>query len=118
MKKLILFIWCILSVSFGYAQGFTVDEFTAEIFISPKGYFDVVENYKLNFHEQKHGITRDIDTQYDFEDEEGNVSERTIYISKIKVPKHKFTTSSNWGGQPQKTLQIRIGDANKTVSGE
>src|SRR5699024_9662538 len=115
MKKRFLFILFILFYGFSYAQGFIVKEFSADIHISSKGYFDVEENYEIEFTQSKHGIFRDIYTHYDFEDEEGNVSEQEIYISKIKVPNHKYTIPGKWNislGTDDK-IRIQIGDKNK-----
>jgi len=101
----------------GFAQGFTVKEFTADIYLHKDGYFDVVEKYNIDFTQAKHGIFRDIITKFDFTDENGKVSKREIYISNIDVPGEKFKTNKVFGKQFGDILNIRIGDKNTFVSG-
>ncbi|QAA80354.1 DUF2207 domain-containing protein [Aequorivita sp. H23M31] len=105
-----------LSVSIsGFAQGFVVREFTADIYLNPEGYFDVVEKYDLNFTQAKHGVYRDITTKFDFTDEDGKVTRREIFISNIEVPGEKFTTNEFLGKRLGKNLSIKIGDKEKYV---
>ncbi|TFG71330.1 MAG: DUF2207 domain-containing protein, partial [Flavobacteriales bacterium] len=90
MNKVLLFLITMMwSLTVG-AQDFTVKNYSVEIMINGKGYFDVVENYDLNFDTYKHGIYRTILTNYDLVDSAGKASKRRIKIDNIEVPNHKF----------------------------
>lgn len=117
MKKISLLLLFLLSFKFGYAQDFTVDQYSVDITIYEEGYFDVVETYDLTFDMPKHGIYRDIQTKYDLLTEEGNQEIRKIKISKVEVPGHKFETPFGFEQNLTGTYQIKIGDADKTVMG-
>ncbi|HTO17177.1 MAG TPA: DUF2207 domain-containing protein [Edaphocola sp.] len=110
----IIFIYSIIT-SFG--QGFEVKNFTADIYLSEDGYFDVVEKYDLNFTEPKHGILRNIQTKFNFKDENGQVTKREIYISNIEVPDRVFTTNEVLGKLLSNQFEIKIGDKNQFVYG-
>lgn len=118
MKKTILFLIFILANAFAFAQGFVVKNFTADIYLSTEGYFDVVEKYEINFTEAKHGIFRDILTKFDFEDETGEVTKREIFISNIEIPGVKFTTNVFLGKRFGDNLRIKIGDKEIWVIGD
>ncbi len=117
MKQLSLLFLIFLSVSFGYAQDFTVDNYSVDITLHEAGYFDVVETYDLNFTLPKHGIYRDIQTTYDLFTEEGKQEVRKIKISKVEVPNHNFKTPFGFEQRLSRTYQIKIGDADKTIVG-
>ncbi len=118
MKKTILFLTFILATGIGFAQGFVVKNFTADIYLSTEGYFDIVEKYEINFTEAKHGIFRDIVTKFDFENQSGEVTKREIFISNIKVPGDKFTTNVFLGKRFGDDLTIKIGDKEIWVIGD
>ena len=117
MKKIILNFFAILILSYGYAQDFTVNNYKVDIFIHQKGYFDVVENYDLNFEIPKHGIYRTIQTNYDILTFDGKQEKRKIKISKIEVPNYKFEAPFNFVQKMSDNLEIKIGDANVTLIG-
>ncbi len=117
MKQTILFLLFILASAPGFAQGFVVHNFRADVYISPDGYFDVVENYNIEFKQEKHGIFRDIITKFEFQDEKGKVSKREMYISNIEVPGEKFNVNKIFGKQFGDRITIRIGDKNTLVNG-
>ena len=118
MRKLyFLLVITIFAGQLGFAQGFTVQNFSADIHISSEGYFDVIENYDIDFTESKHGIYRDIVTKFDFTDADGKVSKREIFISNIEIPGEKFNTNIFLGRQIGDNLNIRIGDKNILVNG-
>ena len=102
---------------FSFAQDFTVNNFTADFYLSKDGYFDVVEKYELEFTAPKHGIFREFVTKLDFKDENGNVSKREMYLSDIKVPGRTFSTNEILGKRFSDKLTIKIGDKNKLVEG-
>ena len=56
MKKFLSILLILFTFSNGFTQDFTVNNYTVDIHINQKGYFDVVENYDLNFEVPKHGI--------------------------------------------------------------
>ncbi|WP_026450727.1 DUF2207 domain-containing protein [Aequorivita capsosiphonis] len=116
-KKLFLFLFGILFFLKGYSQGFEVSHAHVDIFISEDGYFDVVENYDLNFTQAKHGIYRDILTEYNLLTAEKQHEERKIKIRKVKVPGHKFETDPDFVQKISNNFQIKIGDKNKTIIG-
>ena len=117
MKQIYFILFFLLTSINCFAQGFTVKEFTAEIYISKEGYFDVVEKYDIDFTQAKHGIFRNIITKFEFKDENGKASKREMYISNIEVPGKKFKTNEIFGKQYSDNLNIRIGDKNILVSG-
>src|SRR5690625_6337492 len=86
-NKSFLLISLLLSINI-FAQGFDVKNYEVEIFISEKGYFDVVEKYKVDFFQAKHGIIRKIQTRYDFLDKNQVKENRRIYISNIRSEEH------------------------------
>lgn len=118
MKKLILCCLLVLQCAAGFAQGFTVNEFSAAITLHPEGYFYVVERYDVTFYQPKHGLIRNIITKYDFEDETGKISKRKIEISEIDVPGKKFKRGLNIEEKLGGILSIKIGDAQQLVSGK
>lgn len=117
MKSLILFFVGSLFVFQAFSQGFKVDKAHVEIFINEDGYFDVVENYDITFTELKHGIYRDIETKYDLLTEENKQEKRTIKISEIDVPGHKFDALVGIKQKLNNKIQIKIGDKDVTVIG-
>ncbi|EAZ79363.2 hypothetical protein ALPR1_16983 [Algoriphagus machipongonensis] len=100
-----------------YAQGFIVNTYNVEITIYEEGYFEVVEKYDLDFSVPKHGIYRDIQTQYDFQTADQNLEKREIQISEIEVPNYKFEKSSKFEQRMSGNAQIKIGDADITLEG-
>lgn len=117
MKQLSFLLLAFLSLNFGYAQDFTVGHYTVDVTIHHEGYFEVVEKYDLTFDRPKHGIYRDIQTKYDLLTEAGTQEIRKIKISDVAVPGHKFEKPFGFGQRLTDTYQIKIGDANKTVTG-
>ncbi|MBT8275769.1 MAG: DUF2207 domain-containing protein [Bacteroidia bacterium] len=118
MKKHILTVFIALfTLSLGYAQGFIVENFTVDIYISEEGYFDVVEKYDVNFTQDKHGIYRTIQTKYDMLTSEGKKEKRTIRIDNIEVPGHKSDINNKFSRKLEGWVKIKIGDANKYVFG-
>ena len=117
MKGSYYFILLLLTVNMGWAQDFTVKNYTVDIKVHQEGYFDVVENYDLNFEIPKHGIYRTIQTKYDIVDSLGNASTRKIRISKINVPDYKFEAPFDFVQKLQDNLEIKIGDKDITLVG-
>ncbi len=113
----IVLLLAFLCWSFGHAQGFTVNNFKVDITIHKEGYFDVVENYDVNFEEPKHGIYRTIQTLYEVQDSTGAISKRRIQIKDIEVPNHKFDIPFNFMQKYQENLDIKIGDKDITLLG-
>ncbi len=117
MKKLLLILFGTLFFLKATAQDFIVNNYHVSIYISEDGYFDVVEDYDLTFKTYKHGIYRDIRTNYDLLTEDGAKEKRKIKIRKIDVPDHKFEADFDFEQKLSDKLQIKIGDKNKTVIG-
>ncbi|WP_310993812.1 DUF2207 domain-containing protein [Aequorivita marina] len=116
-RSLLLLLFGLLFFVKGFSQGFEVSHASVDIYISAEGYFDVVENYDLNFTTAKHGIYRNIQTKYDLLTAEGNQEKRKIKIRKIKVPGHKFKSDPDFVQKINDKLQIKIGDKNKKIIG-
>jgi len=110
MKKLVLIFFGFLYFFDGSAQDFIVNKSHIQIYISKDGYFDVVENYDLTFEVQKHGIYRDIQTEYNILTAEGNKEKRKIKIRNIEVPNYKFDADFDFEQQLSDNLSIKIGD--------
>ncbi|QAA80237.1 DUF2207 domain-containing protein [Aequorivita sp. H23M31] len=117
MKPLCSLLLLFLGILNGFSQGFEVNRAKVDIYISEDGYFDVIENYDLTFTEHKHGIYRDIQTNYDLLTEEGKREKRRIKIRKIEVPGHKFESDFDFVQKLNDNLQIKIGDKNVTLIG-
>ncbi len=113
-------VWLFLGMFFfwanSFSQGFDVLHSEVSIFINSDGYFDVVEDYHLNFTEYKHGIYRDILLKYDLQTESDS-EKRRIKIRNVDVPNHKFQSDFDFVQQLSKNLQIKIGDKDRTVIG-
>lgn len=116
-RKLILLLCGFLFFLKGFAQDFEVKQSTVDIYISEEGYFDVVENYDLNFTAYKHGIYRNIQVNYDLFTEEGKQEKRRIKIRKVDVPNHKFQKDADFVQDLSNNLEIKIGDKDKTIIG-
>ncbi len=116
-KKLFLLLFGILFFLKGFAQDFEVKHSQVDIYINEGGYFDVVENYDLNFTAYKHGIYRNIQVNYDVLTATGKQEKRRIKIRKIDVPNHKFDADPNFVQKISDNLQIKIGDKDVTVIG-
>ncbi|MDD3458466.1 MAG: DUF2207 domain-containing protein [Weeksellaceae bacterium] len=112
MKKLIFTIVFLFSVGFCFAQGFVVKKFAADIEINQDGWFDITETYDVVFTEYKHGLLRNIITQYNLDGEN-----HKIYISELKVPGHKFTSTPTLLEKYTGRIELKIGDKNKTIIG-
>ena len=117
MKHVHLLMLALFVICKGYSQDFTVNKYSVDIIISEKGYFDVDENYDLNFETYKHGIYRTILTEYNLTNSEGTQEKRKIEISKIKVPNYKFDAPFGFVQKLSKKMDIKIGDKDKTLIG-
>ena len=113
MKKLILNLILLLGFAFTFGQGFTVNNFTADIVVDKDGWFDITETYDINFSQLKHGIFRDIITKYKLDDKE-----HRIYISDIDVLGDNFTVTPSFLEKLNGQIQIKIGDKDRTVYGD
>jgi uncharacterized membrane protein YgcG len=117
MKKLIFLLLTVFLGYSVYSQGFKVENYEVDIYINSEGYFDVIENYDLNFTQLKHGIYRNIQTHYDLENFEGKMETRDIDISEIEVPGRQFEATPRFFRKLEGAVNIKIGDPDKTISG-
>lgn len=117
MKRLFLIFIGILPLLHVSGQGFEVDKAHVDVYINEDGYFDVVEKYDLTFTEYKHGIYRDIQTNYDLLTEENEREKRKIKIRNIEVPGHRFEADPDFLQKLNDNLRIKIGDKDITVIG-
>jgi uncharacterized membrane protein YgcG len=114
------FLFCLFIITGftkGFSQDFTVDNYSVEIHINSEGYFEVYENYDVDFKYHKHGIYRDIITSYDLKTADGSHEKREIKISDVDAPGHLFEASGKFSQRINGTARIKIGDPNKTVIG-
>ncbi len=118
LQKSLISILLIGYVTAMHAQGFTVKQFTADYYLNADGYFDVVEKYDVEFAESKHGLYRDINTNYQIHHESEGSIDRIIQIDHIEVPQQHFETNELFGYLWDKKLRIKIGDRNQWVSGQ
>lgn len=118
MKKLLSLNFYLLLIGLLSGQSMDVKEYSADFYLRPEGYVDVVENYKVVFNQPRHGIFRDIVTDYEFLTEEGKREKRKIIISDLKIPGHKFTATSKMMMRYKNTLELKIGDPDKMVFGD
>ncbi len=115
-KQVLLFL--LVFASFGvFAQGFEVNNYKVDITINKEGYFDVVEQYDVNFKQYKHGIYRDVLLKYDFVKQDGSQEKRQLELSNIDVPDHMFDATGKFGRRVSGRANIKIGDPNKTIIG-
>jgi hypothetical protein len=93
-------------------------QFKIDIYIREQGYFDVVENYDVDFLIPKHGLYREFITRFNFQDENGNLSKHQLYITDIEVPGQPFQANGGLlaGLQSDRTT-IKIGDKNREITG-
>ncbi len=117
MKKILVFLFMIMGICPTFGQGFLVDDCHVEVFLNQAGYFDVIENYKVNFTEQKHGVFRKITTKYKLQDEKGWTSNRVVSITKVATPGHAFTKTSPLQARLDGQVEIKVGDPDKLVTG-
>ncbi len=110
-----LMLWAGLAVA--TAQDFSVERYAVTVDLTEAGYFEVVESYDVNFLYPKHGIYRDILTSYTLQTRQGTTEKRQIEISDISVPGHRFEASGKFAQKINGQVQIKIGDADRTVSG-
>jgi len=117
MKKQFLLFLALIALTTGYSQGFIVKNYQVDVYINADGYFDVVENYDITFNISKHGIYRDIQTRYDIVNFDNSEEKREIKISNIEVPNHKFDATNGFMRKVGGSLQLKIGDPDKTIIG-
>jgi len=109
----IVFIILAILVSPVSAQDFTINTFHSDITINEDSSFTVKENIEVEFYRPRHGIYREIPFKYT--DELGKTIETPIDVMSVNDGSGK-----DWKYRYKKTgnvVNIRIGDANKYVSG-
>lgn len=116
-KRLFLLLFGMLCFIKAYSQGFEISHAKIDIYINEDGYFDVVENYDINFTEYKHGIYRNIRLEYDLLTETGTQEIRRIKIRKVKVPGHDFESDPDFVQKLSDEFEIKIGDKDRTIIG-
>jgi uncharacterized membrane protein len=96
-----------------FAQDFTINKFHSDITINEDSSVAVKENIDVEFYRPRHGIYREIPFKYT--DELGKTIETPIEVISVNDGSGK-----DWKYRYKKTgnvVNIRIGDANKYVSG-
>jgi len=103
----------ILFSSVTYAQNFAINKFHSDIIIHEDSSFIVKETIDVKFHRPRHGIYREIPFKY--RDELGKTMETPLKVLSVTDGSGK-----SWKYKADRTghvINIRIGDANKYVSG-
>jgi len=103
----------ILFISPVFAQYFTINKFHSDITIHQDSSFIVKETIDVDFHRPRHGIYREIPFKY--RDELGKTIETPTKVTSVTDGSGK-----KWKYQVRKMghiINIRIGDANRYVSG-
>lgn len=95
------------------AQDFTIASFHADIVIDKDSSFTVKETITVDFHRPRHGIYRDIPFRYKNELGRTHLTPLTV-LSVLDGSGNKWKTKLETQGN---TLRIRIGDADRYVSG-
>ena len=113
-SKILLFIFSLIN-ALTFGQGFVVNKCNVDITLNKEGYFDVVENYDINFTMSKHGIFRDIVTEYKLQTSDGKIEERKLVIQNIEVPGHPFTINSSFEQRKDGKIKIKIGDKKRLI---
>jgi len=117
MRNILTAVLTLFAIVIASSQDFTVNDYVADIYVSEKGYFDVVENYDLNFEIEKHGIYRTIQTHYDLINSKGTAEKRKIKISHVEVPNYKFEAPFDFVQKLNDWFEIKIGDKDITLIG-
>lgn len=117
LLRTITIVIVLLSSTVTFAQGFTVNKCEVDITLDKAGYVDVVENYYIYFTKPKHGIYRDIITEYKFQTSDHKTEKRKLVIQNIEVPGHTFEVSSAFELRKDGKLKIKIGDQDRLIFG-
>src|SRR4030043_1631902 len=103
----------ILFISPAFAQYFTIDKFHSDIMIHEDSSIIVKETIDVEFHQQRHGIYREIPFKY--RDDLGKV-----ITTPTKVLSVTDGSGKKWKYKVERTgpvINIRIGDVRKYVEG-
>jgi uncharacterized membrane protein len=117
-KVILAFLFCmVLAFPAQARDSFSsekITNFTGEIQINPGSSINVRENIQYDFGEnQKHGIFRDIPIEYKARGGNYNLRLGNIKVTDENGAPYNFTTSGKGND-----LEIKIGDADKLVSGQ
>ena len=94
--------------------GWTIDQFRSDITIRPDGSLAILESIDVDFGGlQKHGIFRDIPTRYQYDDTNDRLYR--LAVQSITDASGRAVTYQVTAGD---VTEIKIGDANRTVSGK
>ncbi len=122
MKKLLLLLCAVLTSLWARADlgGFSLRHASVDVVAHENGVWDVTETLRVEFHEPRHGIYRDIPTSFDyaFNLSDGSSKEysyRTI-IKDVDVSGYDFTTDGEEDFS-EESASIKIGSPDRTVEG-
>ncbi len=108
-----LSLYLVLFISPAFAQYFTINKFHSDIMIGEDSSVIVKETLDVEFHQQRHGIYREIPFKY--RDDFGKVITTPIRILSVKNGSGKA-----WKYKVERTgpmIYVRIGDAKRYVDG-
>lgn len=117
LKRICSLLILLLTSSIAFGQGFVVNKCDVDITLNKEGYFDVIENYNIYFTTSKHGIFRDIITEYKLQTSDGEIEKRILVIKNIEVTGHPFIVSSNFEQRKNGKIKIKIGDKSRMIFG-
>lgn len=112
-RFLIISLLIILGMPHGAwaAEDWQVDHFASEIRIQPDGVVEVREQIDVFFHEEKHGIYRDIPYVYE---RDGTRMGSEIDVTRVEIDGHAADYSIERNAV---NLRIKIGDPDQTIRG-
>jgi len=111
---IILFFLLTVFATPAFAQDFTINKFHSDIVIFADSSFTVKETVEVEFHRPRHGIYREIPFKY--VNEPGKTI--TTPLEVLSVTNHSGTGWKYKVSRSGNAVNIRIGDANKYVSGK
>lgn len=117
MKQLLLLLILLSGCLRASSQGFIVNKFHADVVLRETGYFEITEQYDVTFTEARHGIYREVLTDYTLEKPDGNKEKRLLKLTDIAVPGHNFSVNYAFEQKIDGSLKIKIGDKDKLVTG-
>ncbi|MFA5062052.1 MAG: DUF2207 domain-containing protein [Patescibacteria group bacterium] len=114
MKRILTVIFIIIGLGFaGLARAEEINNFGVVINVNKDSSINVTERVEYNFDGvQKHGIFRDIPIKYQARGGNYNLRISKISVTDENGQPYKYTIS-----YPGKNLEIKIGDADKLVTG-
>jgi len=118
---LLIFFSLFLAIKNSYAEYFTIKNYNVDLTVKNNSVIEVKEEISVSFTEQRHGIFRKIPYIYKTSDKGKDIADRPFTLNKnfrydifdVNVPNENYKVYKEG-----RYLIIRIGDADKYVSGD